>query len=275
MDGNTAGRTVKSVEKMIEIIEIIDDLDGASHAELVERTDLARSSIHGYVSTLKSAGYLVKEGPEYHLSLRFHHLGSVARNRKPVFQLADKITKALSNRTELSADFIVEQAGELISISSFKAGRQGTSGVYFDYHNSASGKAILMERSDSEILNIVDFESANEDRDADSTDSPDLLFDSRPRTTTNTINSESEFLAEIERSRERGYAVNDQEIHEGLRAIATPIVAPSGTTVGALSVAGASYRITDDVVKTELSTVLFDVRDEFEEQIASSIEYQY
>lgn len=275
MTGETSGRTVKSVEKMVGLIEIIDELNGARLQQLAEQSELAKSTVHGYVSTLESVGYLVKEGDQYQLGLRFLHLGSVAKHRKDIYVLSDQMTRKLSERTELSADFVVEQGDTLISVSCYQSGTQSTIGVYFDFHSSASGKAILMQCSESEIGEKVDLDPRPEATESATAPASELPFNSRSETTENTITSKAQLLEEIERSRERGYAINDQEIHEGLRAIATPIVAPSGDTVGALSLAGASYRFTRDIIESEASQTLLDVRDEFEKEIGTAIEYQY
>ena len=51
---------------------------------------------------------------------------------------------------------------------------------------------------------------------------------------------------ELERIRDRGYAIDDEEIEDGVRCIAAPILNASNRAVAAVSVSGPSSRITPD-----------------------------
>lgn len=55
------------------------------------------------------------------------------------------------------------------------------------------------------------------------------------RYTQYTLSSTSRLRTELEKVREQGYAINDQELEIGLRSIAVPIVSPSGRTEAALN----------------------------------------
>jgi DNA-binding IclR family transcriptional regulator len=55
--------------------------------------------------------------------------------------------------------------------------------------------------------------------------------------TERTIETRAEFEADLQRTRDRGFGVIDQEMIEGLRAVASPIFDRHGTPVAALSVA--------------------------------------
>jgi DNA-binding IclR family transcriptional regulator len=60
-----------------------------------------------------------------------------------------------------------------------------------------------------------------------------------PRFTERTITDPEAFLLEIERTRERGYGVDDEEYLKGVRAVVAPVRC-GGETVAALWVAGFS-----------------------------------
>jgi DNA-binding IclR family transcriptional regulator len=55
--------------------------------------------------------------------------------------------------------------------------------------------------------------------------------------TERTIGSRADFEVELERTRQRGFGVTDQEMIDGLRAVASPIFDHHGTPIAALSVA--------------------------------------
>ena len=59
----------------------------------------------------------------------------------------------------------------------------------------------------------------------------------------NTIVTQDRFLAELALVASRGYAVDNEEYEEGLRCIAAPVRDHSGGVVGAISIAGPTFRV--------------------------------
>ena len=64
------------------------------------------------------------------------------------------------------------------------------------------------------------------------------------RFTSRTIGSAEALRAEMEKTRRRGYAVDDEEFEEGLRCIAVPLLDAQRLPVAAVSVSGPSFRVT-------------------------------
>jgi IclR family acetate operon transcriptional repressor len=58
------------------------------------------------------------------------------------------------------------------------------------------------------------------------------------------IASAEALRTEIEKTRRRGYAVDDEELEEGLRCIAVPLLDAQRQPVAAVSVSGPSFRVT-------------------------------
>ena len=64
------------------------------------------------------------------------------------------------------------------------------------------------------------------------------------RFTHRTIATAEALRAEIEKTRRRGYAVDDEELEEGLRCIAVPVLDAQRQPVAAVSISGPSFRVT-------------------------------
>jgi DNA-binding IclR family transcriptional regulator len=64
------------------------------------------------------------------------------------------------------------------------------------------------------------------------------------RFTTRTIPNAEALRVEMEKTRRRGYAVDDEEFEEGLRCIAVPLLDAQRLPVGAVSISGPSFRVT-------------------------------
>ena len=70
------------------------------------------------------------------------------------------------------------------------------------------------------------------------------------RFTPHTITAVDDFLRELERVRQRGYACTRGELQEGLNAIAAPIYDYLGQVPSAANVAGPAYRVTPERFST-------------------------
>ena len=62
--------------------------------------------------------------------------------------------------------------------------------------------------------------------------------------TNHTITTPEALRTEMEKTRRRGYAVDDEEYEEGLRCIAVPLLDAQRLPVAAISVSGPSFRVT-------------------------------
>jgi DNA-binding IclR family transcriptional regulator len=62
-----------------------------------------------------------------------------------------------------------------------------------------------------------------------------------PRTSHTIIDAES-YLADLELTRTRGYALDNEEAEEGVRCVALPIFAADGKPIAAISISGPAFR---------------------------------
>ena len=72
------------------------------------------------------------------------------------------------------------------------------------------------------------------------------------RLTTRTVTTPKALRAELARVRAQGWAVVDQELEEGLRAVAAPIRDRAGRTVAAINVSAHASRTALDAVRRKL-----------------------
>ena len=248
----STARPVKTTKKSMRIVEEIRNRDGATLAELTNALDLGRTTLFNHLTTLRQEQFLTKCEDEYHVGMRFLELGEYARNRRPEFTPAKVQVYRLAEATNEEAVFSIEENGLMYTIeyvmgdlnpSNPEAGSQFIRvGSKYNMHNSATGKAVLSRFSEERVQEIIEEHGL-------------------PETTDRTITSEDELLAELRHIRERGYAVNDEELKRGYRSIAVPVFGIDEEVIGAFSVGGPAYRFdlnqprVDNVVST-LSTSL-------------------
>lgn len=64
-----------------------------------------------------------------------------------------------------------------------------------------------------------------------------------PRFTPRSISSRAGYLRELQRTRERGYATDDEEYLLGVRAASAPVIGPNGSVAAILSIVGVKSRL--------------------------------
>ncbi|MCB6180081.1 IclR family transcriptional regulator [Rhodobacter sp. Har01] len=67
----------------------------------------------------------------------------------------------------------------------------------------------------------------------------------QPAFTPLTLTTRRALVDEIERTRARGYSIDDEEFARGIRCVARPIYDKSGAMIAAIGVSGPSVRVTD------------------------------
>lgn len=232
-----ANNPIQAAQTTIRILEVLRDSDGARVTELAETLDYPKSSIHNYLSTLRQEGYVVKEDDEYHVGLQFLDIGSFARQRRRIYEIAKPEVKELARDTGELANLLVEEHGEGVYIYR----EQGENAVKVDsytgqrvhLHNTALGKAILAHMPRERVEKIVDAHGL-------------------PATTDNTITTREALYERLEKVRERGVAFDDEERLRGLRCVAAPILTQNGDVEGALSIAGPSSRFRGERFREEI-----------------------
>ncbi|OLZ42111.1 IclR family transcriptional regulator [Natrinema saccharevitans] len=249
----TGSQLLTTTETSLAIIEAIQELDGATPAELAAALELSESAVYKHLYTLAKHGYVTSEGDEYRLGARFYHIGMYVRNRSKVYELAGKYVIELAEQSNEESDFGIEENGRIVTLfdsvgSSAKPSSRLNNYEYM--HTTAIGKAILARLPESRIDEIDDRWGF-------------------PELTEETITSRGELDAELERIRERGYAINDQESIPGKRVAGVVAEGPNGAVIGGFTISGPAYRIEDADLHQEFPDILQRVVPNFETELVS------
>ena len=82
-----------------------------------------------------------------------------------------------------------------------------------------------------------------------------------------TITSRKEYLSELEKVKEKGYAINDEELSVGLRSVAAPIKDQQGWAIAALNIAVPTKRYSRAEVEKKLAPLAISTAKEIEKAI--------
>lgn len=251
----TQGGQVKSVERAMEIVETVMEMEGAGVSELATELDMAKSTVHGYLTTLHQLGYLVREDDCYQIGTRFLRFGEYSRTRKPEYGMAAKKVTELAQETEERSQFVIEELGRGVFLyreSGEHAVETGSgTGKRMYLHSTSAGKAILAHLPDETVDEILDRWGL-------------------PAVTPATITDEGALRDELADIRDRGFALNREENIEGLHAVGVPVQLQDGTVIGALSISGPTHRLKGDYLLDELPDLLLGTANELELNITYS-----
>ncbi|PGF15660.1 transcriptional regulator [Natrinema sp. CBA1119] len=230
---------VSTTRKTFELLEALKAEEGVTIAALTQRTDLPKSTVYRHLQTLTDMGYVIERDGKYYVGFRFVELGEQARSRKVGYTAAKRAVFELGQETDERAVFIVEEDDEAVYVHRYGSLSNTMIGHRRPLHSMASGKIILAEWDDAAVDRYIE-EVGLEAITSNTITDPDALFD------------------ELERIRDREYAVNNQEHMDGLRGVSVPVYTPDDEFLGSLAVFGPTSRFTDDYVHDELPTRLRD-----------------
>jgi DNA-binding IclR family transcriptional regulator len=255
MSGENGEREpVQTVATAFRVIEAVRSLDGARVTEVATALDVAKSTAHRHLTTLRDLGYLVTEGDQYHVGLRFLSLGQYARERRVTGATLRPTVRALARETEESAQFLVPERDAAVYVcretgSNAVDTPNSRIGETIPLHATAAGKAILASYAPETVDEIV----ARTGLEA---------------ITEHTITDRVALRAELDEVRDRGYSVNRQENVAGIYAVGVPVTRPDGQPIGALSVSGPVQRLERGASERDLADRLLEAANELELNIA-------
>lgn len=214
---------VKSADRTLDILELLAaEPRGLTISEISGRLSFARSSTHGLVHTLQSRGYLMQDGGRrFQLGARLVQLGLNAGDRLELRSVARRSLENLVAATHDTALLAVPAHGELLYVDKVLSDARDvrtdprvTSRV--PLHSSSLGKALLAALDDAAVTRVVG-------RSGLQPVTPFTIADTRL------------LLADLGRTRKRGYSVDQQEAIVGVFCVGAPVRDHTGRSVAAIS----------------------------------------
>lgn len=252
---NNPGRNVKTLENAFRIFELLTDEGALTLAEMSTALDVPKSTLHRYLKTLEYNGYLDYHRDRYRLGLRFLEFGLLTRERNPLWNAgkdrADHLSEALGERV-----WLVAKEGDFtyhiyLSKADLSISTPSNVGVQRLLHQTATGRAILAHLPDEEIEAFIDRRGLH-------------------ALTQGTIVDRDRLFEEIERIREVGYSRSDSDVVEDVSAVATAVMDSNGHPVGGVSIAGPTFRFTDEYVTETLVDPLLETGNEIQVDIRTT-----
>ena len=224
---------VLSLGRALDLLEIVarKGKEGGGLTDLSHHLGLSKASTFAILQTLLSRGYVADIGKgstrRYRLGMALARLGDLAISNVSLADIALPVLRDLTDALGMTSRLAILDDGYAVVVGRIDA----PGAIKFDAalgrrelpHCSAVGKALLAALPKVEATAI-------------------LRKLELPRRTPHTIVDRGELLKELGRSAERGYAIDNEEDHEGIACIGACVFDRSGKAAGAISVTGLKSR---------------------------------
>jgi IclR family pca regulon transcriptional regulator len=231
---------IDSLLRGLHVLSLFDrETSPLSLTEIKNAAGLNKTTAFRIVSTLVSAGYLERD-PEtkcYRPSLKVLQLGFSAISSLEFRQVARPYLRELSRDTNESVSLSVLDGMDVVYVDRFR--RQQIVGVVLGIGSripaqcASMGKVMLAYMPPDELVQRLD----------------QVLMPCTPHT----LIDRTKFEAELTQIRNQGFALNDEELEIGLRAVAAPIWDHTHQVVAAINVTGSVRTISHQRMIDELA----------------------
>lgn len=214
--------TVKSAERALKVVEMIAHLQPISAAQLRQKLDLPRSSLHGLMGVLVQSGFVVAdESGNYGVGLKAFEIGAAWLESMSLETVARPVLKSLVGNLNQIGHLGVLEGTDIIYVMKQENDSPvrliSAVGRRLPAHATALGKVLLGALTNQEITERY------------------RGVDLNPLTPAS-VTSLAELLERVGEAREEGLSVDAGESTVGVTCYAAPIIDRNQKTVAALSV---------------------------------------
>ena len=227
----TSPRLIKSLQRAINILDLFDEQTAELGITVIaEKSGLHKSTAAGLVYTLEHNGYLGQdpETRKYGLGFKLVDRASTLLDQIDVRKVALSHLQELIAWCNESVNLAVRDGGQIVYIERLTTtrslGMRAKVGYRAPLHCTALGKAILSHMPQDKVEELI-------------------AQCGLPAVTAHSITDRIQFLQEIDRVREQGFAVDKEENEIGVRCVAAPIYDHTGQPAATVSVSSPVFRL--------------------------------
>jgi IclR family acetate operon transcriptional repressor len=226
---NGGGHT-QALSRGLAVLEALAATEGgATLTALAAKLALPAPTAHRLLATLAEAGYVHHgTGGDWVVGVRAFRVGTAFLNHRNLVAQAYPFLKRLMDQSGETTNLAVIDDGEAVFVEQVQCRelmRMSTKlGARAPLHASGVGKAMLAAMDEASVAAAIAKRGLN-------------------RHTAKTLTTRDALARELAATRERGYAIDDEEHADGLFCVAAPIYDEHGEPWAAISLAGPTSRL--------------------------------
>ena len=223
--------SVQSVDRAITVMEFLSRRGWSGVTEVSRELDIHKSTAYRLLTTLRDRGLVEQDvaTEKYRLGFGLVLLARSVSADLDILRCAKPLSERLSDRTGETVTVAVLEGDDAVvihqSLSRIFALSVDWTGRHTPLHATAAGKIFMVYMPEDQLQRILE----------------------RPleRFTENTIVDPETLREHASRIPDDGYAHTLEELETGLSAVGAPIRCAEGAVVGAVSVSGPAFRLSD------------------------------
>lgn len=219
--------SVRALQRAVQILRsFTPEAPERTLTEISRDVGLHKATVFRLLAALME-GRLVEQDPRtgrYRLGIGVFELGSIWLGQVDIVRIARPLLEELATAAGMSAHLGVLDEGEVVYLAKVEPPnafilQPSQVGKRIPAHCTALGKCMLSDLPPEGLHQVLEKKGL-------------------PAMTPHTITSLPAMEAELARVREQGYALDQEEIQEGLMCVAAPILDHTGRVVAAISLSG-------------------------------------
>lgn len=227
--------TIPNLKNACAILRLVTDSPlPLSMSQIADSLSLPRSTVFRILATLCEEGWLYREERTYRVGGALIGLGHKAIDSSTINQLARPILREVTGLTGETSQLAMLSGMRALILevedSPHPLAAHARPGTVADLHCSASGKVLIAFCQEAERQKLLD----------------GLQYE---RHTKRTIVNREDFEDELSAIQKQGYALDEQEYHEGIRCIAAPVFDTPETAAYAIGITASTHRFTRKKIK--------------------------
>lgn len=225
---------IGSLEKGMKVLELLADKEALSVTRVAQEMGFNRTNSHRYLATLRKLGYVDQDADSrYALNFKILELGGRFLGRFEIRPIARPFLQELSSLFRETVNLGLWEGRAIRVLDKIDSPNvlrtDPTLGTLMPAHCTSSGKAILAFLPPEELEAFL-------------AGAPFSAYSS------STLVSREALEKELAKTRDRGFAMDNEEWLPGITCVAAPIFNYRGLPAYSISLAGPSFRMTRDTV---------------------------
>ena len=250
---------VQSVDRALDILEAFGyRSEELGVTELSHRLGLHKNNVFRLLATLEVRGYIEqdKETGNYRLAIKTFEVANVFLHHLGLRRQARPVLEDLVSRCNETADLAVTDGPEVVYVllheTSHPVRVVPRLGHRLPAYCTASGKAQLAYEAPVRLAH---------------------LFREHPlrRYTAHTIDSPEGLLGHLREVARRGFAVENEELEDGVRGVAAPVWSYANRVVAGVGLSGPVSRFSRERVETELVPLVKEAGMRISQRLGSEV----
>jgi IclR family transcriptional regulator, KDG regulon repressor len=225
--------SVRSVERALDIL-LCFSLEKPTYSltQIAEHVGMHKSTIHRLLSTLEAKRFVSRSKTTgmYQLGFRFIELASVMLQDNDINRWAQPYLQHLAVLSGETVDLAMLDDDHVVYLQVVESPQRvkiaAAVGEQLPMHCTASGKAFLAYLSDYQVKEI--------------------LAKGMAKHTQHTLISLADLCQDLHETRERGFAISEEEYEKDINAVAAPIMDANGCPLAVIAIVGPTFRLSHE-----------------------------